>query len=51
MEKKKSILFWFMVGLIVLSVSTLFYKSVVLQDFDLVTIDFEEEEVSENIEE
>lgn len=39
MDKKTAFLFLTLFLLIILSVSTLFYKSVVLQDFDIVDIE------------
>jgi regulatory protein YycI of two-component signal transduction system YycFG len=50
MSKKDSILIFAMLLLVILSVSALFYRSIVLQDFELMSIEEEVEEEETGIE-
>lgn len=52
MDTKSKVVFIFVLVLMAISVSALFYKSIILQDFELLTVDEETDEVgTETLEE
>lgn len=51
MNRLSKVLFSVIIFLVVLSVSATFYKAVILQDFEIIIIDHEEEEIDEDLSE